>query len=53
MKDANMTKSNFIADKMNINLYMLSALIMNRIRGEVDDRDIVTLYERGARWRTL
>lgn len=34
--------------QMNINLHMLSALMMNRVRREVRDQDIVAAHESGG-----
>lgn len=52
MKNTNMTESNIIADKMNIYLHMLGALMMNRIRREVHNRDVVTVNNGGFRQQT-
>ena len=43
MKHANVTNSNPFSHKVEINLDMLCALMLNRIGGEVDCTDIVTV----------
>ena len=42
-----MTKSYLFPNKMDINLNVLGALMMNRVGGEIDRRDIITVDNRG------
>lgn len=48
MKNPNKSKSNLIPHKVNINLYVLGALVMNRVGGQVDSRDLVKIYQGGT-----
>jgi hypothetical protein len=43
MEDTNVPDGNTLADKVKINLNMLGALVLNRVGGEVDDADVVTI----------
>jgi hypothetical protein len=43
-------RCNLLSDKMKINLYMLHALILNGVGGEVHDADVVIVDESAARW---
>jgi hypothetical protein len=45
----NVTDGNALADKVKINLNILSALVLNRVGGEVDDTDIVAVDQSGPR----
>ena len=42
-----MTKSHLLPNKMDTNLNVLGALMMNRVGGEIDRRDIITVDNRG------
>lgn len=43
MKNTNRTRSNLVANKVEVNLDMLVALMLNRVGGEIDCADIVTV----------
>ena len=47
MEHTYMTKRNLLPNKVDINLNVLGALTMNRVGGEVDRRNIVTVDNRG------
>jgi hypothetical protein len=53
MKDADLTDDNLLSDEMKINLYMLHALMLNGVGGEVHNADVVAVDESAARWRSL
>jgi hypothetical protein len=51
MKNLDLSKRNTISDKVEINLHMLHALVLYRIRGEIHCADIITVHNSGfARW---
>jgi hypothetical protein len=43
MKNTNITNGNALVDEVEINLDMLRALMLNRVSGQVDNTDIVTI----------
>jgi hypothetical protein len=43
MKDANITKSNALLNKMKIDLHMLGALMLNGVGEHIDNTDVVTI----------
>jgi hypothetical protein len=47
MKDPDNTNGDLFADKMQINFHVLGALMLNRVGGEVDGGDIVTVDKAG------
>jgi hypothetical protein len=53
MDDADLTDGNLLSDEMKINLYMLRALMLNEVGGEVHDTDVVTVDESVAQWQSL
>jgi hypothetical protein len=42
MKDANITTSNTFPHEVEVNLYVLRTLMLNRVGGHVDCADVVT-----------
>jgi hypothetical protein len=53
MEDTDLTDGNLLSDKMKINLYMLGALMLNGVGGEIHDADIVAVDKCGPRRRGL
>jgi hypothetical protein len=53
MKDVNLTDSNFLLDKMKINLHMLGTVMLNRVDREVHDADIIAVDEGAPRRQGL
>jgi hypothetical protein len=49
MEDTNVPDGKALTDKVNINLSMLDALILNGVGGEVDGADVVTVDQSGPR----
>jgi hypothetical protein len=47
MEDTNSPDCDFIPDKMQVDLIMFRALMLNRIGREIDITYVVTVYERG------
>jgi hypothetical protein len=45
VQDAYITDANTFPDEVDVDLDMLGALILNRVGGEVDDADVVTVDE--------
>jgi hypothetical protein len=43
MEDTDLTDDNLLSNKMNINLYMLGALMLNGVDGEVHGADVVAV----------
>jgi hypothetical protein len=43
MKDINVPDGNTLADKLDINLNMLGALVLDRVGGKVDSTDVVAV----------
>jgi hypothetical protein len=50
MEYTNIPSCNTLADKVKINLNMLSALMLNEVGEEVDDADIVAVDQSGPRY---
>jgi hypothetical protein len=48
MEDADLTDDNLLSDKMKINLYMLGALMLNGVGGEV--HDVISVHRDGGVW---
>jgi hypothetical protein len=53
MKDAELTDDDLLSDKMEINLHMLSVLMLNRVGGEVHDAHVVTVDKGAPRRQAL
>jgi hypothetical protein len=53
MKDTHMTNGDLFFDKMQINLDVLCSLMLNRVRGEVDDTNIVAIHQGAATQGTV
>jgi hypothetical protein len=53
MEDADLTDDNLLTKKMNINLHMLGALMLNEIGGEVYDADVIAVDKGAPRRRGL
>jgi hypothetical protein len=49
VEDTNIPDSNVLADKVEINLNMLGALVLNGVSGEVDGADVVAVDQSGPR----
>ena len=47
MKDTKITNENPLPDKVEVNLNMFGALMLNRIGGHVDGADVVTIHQCG------
>ena len=43
MQDTNITNGDTLSDEVEINLDMLRTLMLNRVRGEINHTDIVTI----------
>jgi hypothetical protein len=43
VEDTNVPDGNVLADKVEINLNMLGALVLNEVGGEVDSVDVITV----------
>ena len=51
IKNPNLTKGDSLSNKMEINLNMLRALMLDWVGGEVDSTNVITIDQRGpARW---
>jgi nucleoside-triphosphatase THEP1 len=48
MQNTYITEGDVLTDEVEINLNMLRTLMLNRVRGEVDCTDIVTIDNNGA-----
>nr|GEZ09480.1 hypothetical protein [Tanacetum cinerariifolium] len=53
MKNSNLTSSNQISNKVDIYLYMLRTLILNRIRRQINNSDIITVNKCSGRQRCM
>jgi hypothetical protein len=53
MEDANLTDDNLLLNKMEINLHMLGALMLNEIGEDVHDTDVIAVDKDAPRRRTL
>jgi hypothetical protein len=49
MEDTDLTDGNLLSDEMKTNLYMLRALMLNRVGGELHDADVIAVDEGAAR----
>jgi hypothetical protein len=49
MEDADLTNGNLLSDEMKINLYMLRALMLNGVGGELHNANVVAVDEGAAR----
>jgi hypothetical protein len=47
--DADITDGNALSDKVDIDIDMFGALMLNRVGREVDDADVVTVDKSGLR----
>jgi hypothetical protein len=47
MEDINVPDDNTLADKLDINLNMFGALVLDRVGGEVDSTDVVAVDQSG------
>jgi hypothetical protein len=50
MEDTDLTDGNLLSNEMKISLYMLCALMLNRVGGEVHGVNVVAVDESAARW---
>ena len=48
MKNSKITNGNPLPNEVEINLNMLSSLMLNRVGGHVDRADVVTIHQGGA-----
>jgi hypothetical protein len=53
MEDTDLTNDHILSDKMEINLQMFDALMLNGVDGEVHDTDIVTVDKCASRMWAL
>jgi hypothetical protein len=53
MEDADLADGDLLSNKVEINLHMLDALMLNEVGEEVDDADVVTVDQRALRQQTL
>jgi hypothetical protein len=53
MEDADLADGDLLSNKVEINLHMLDALMLNGVGEEVDDADVVTVDQRAPRQQTL
>ena len=53
MKNMNVTKSDTFSNKVQVDLHMLSPLMLNWVAGEVDGADVVVVDYRGTPKRTV
>jgi hypothetical protein len=53
MEDADLIDDNLPTEKMNINLHMLGALMLNKVGGEVYDADVIAVDKGAPRRRGL
>ena len=53
MKNADLTKGNALTNKVQIDLHMLGPLMLNRIGGEIDCTDVVTVNKCGPMERRV
>lgn len=50
MEDTKCTQRNFISNKMDVDLDMFGALMTDRVGGEIDGGNIVTINECSLAW---
>jgi hypothetical protein len=48
VKNAKVTQSHTLTNKMKVNLHMFGVLVLNRVGGHVDSTDVVTVNQGGA-----
>ena len=53
MKNAEMTKGNILANKMNVHLNMLGTLVLNWIGRQIDRADVVAIDNSGLLQRDM
>jgi hypothetical protein len=53
VQDANITNGHTFSHKVEVDLDMLRVLVLNRVGGEVDDANIVTVDESALRQRSV
>jgi hypothetical protein len=53
MEDADLVDGDLLSNKVEINFYMLGALMLNGVGGEVDGANVVIVDQRALRQRTL
>jgi hypothetical protein len=53
VQDANIIDGHVFPHKMEVDLDMLRALVLNGVGGEIDDADVVTLDEGALRQRSM
>jgi hypothetical protein len=53
MEDADLVDGDLLSNKVEINLHMLGALMLNEVGGEVDRADVVAIDQGAPRQRTL
>jgi hypothetical protein len=52
MEDADLTDGGHLSNKMEINLHMLGALMLNGVGGEVHSADVVAVDKNAWRWHS-
>jgi hypothetical protein len=53
MKDTNIPNGDLVTNEVKINLNMLGALVLNRVRGHVDGTNIVAIDQAAASQRGM
>jgi hypothetical protein len=53
MEDADLADDDLLSNKVEINLHMFDALMLNGVGREVDDTDVIIVDQRALRQRTL
>jgi hypothetical protein len=53
MEDTDLTNNDLLSDKMEINLHMLDALMLNGVDGQVHGANVVTIDKNAPRRWTL
>jgi hypothetical protein len=53
VEDTNIPDGNAVTDKVEVNLNMLGVLVLDRVGGEVDGVDVVTVDQSGMRWGAM
>jgi hypothetical protein len=52
-EDVDIADSDTLADKVEVDLHVLHAIVLDGIDGEIDSADVVTVYKSGARKRAM
>ena len=53
MHHSNSASGNLLTDKVKVNLDVFGALMLHRVRREVDGIDVVTIDDRSPSWRSI